>query len=246
MVRHLFLSFFSPPVTPFLLRFPTDKCVRPVLLFASFPEGCHLEADKWPNIMWGDEEQKLMGRLPHAIRLASQEGASLIVFGTGSSERDGVIEGRYGMNYLLDRQVTLHNAPCDTGSFLSFYCLNSFSRARSVSSRSSQSLIPIRESRNTVQELQRARALFEEAGCTRVILVSSPTHLPRCLRDACIIFAHSDPGNNGGGDDDGGDGAAPPDRRWRPVLLASPCDTSYAGAGPADVAVVEPPHRGDR
>lgn len=31
---------------------------------------------------------------------------------------------------------------------------------------------------------------------------------------------------------------------WRPVILASPSGTSYAGYGPDDVVVVEPPHRG--
>lgn len=32
---------------------------------------------------------------------------------------------------------------------------------------------------------------------------------------------------------------------WRPIILASPSGTSYAGYGPGDVAIVEPPHRGD-
>lgn len=32
---------------------------------------------------------------------------------------------------------------------------------------------------------------------------------------------------------------------WRPVILASPSGTSYADYGPGDVAIVEPPHRGD-
>eukprot|EP00611_Tribonema_gayanum_P024598 TRINITY_DN5471_c2_g1_i1.p1 TRINITY_DN5471_c2_g1~~TRINITY_DN5471_c2_g1_i1.p1 ORF type:complete len:145 (-),score=37.69 TRINITY_DN5471_c2_g1_i1:41-418(-) len=34
---------------------------------------------------------------------------------------------------------------------------------------------------------------------------------------------------------------------WAPsVLLCSPCDTCWPGSSPSDVAIVEPPHRGDR
>lgn len=33
-------------------------------------------------------------RLPHAVKLAWEEGACVVVLGTGASERDGVLEGR--------------------------------------------------------------------------------------------------------------------------------------------------------
>lgn len=108
--------------------------------------------------------------------------------------------------------------------------------------------------------------------------MSSPTHLPRCLRDACSLWLdpqHQPPpraegaapptaaaeraGNAGAADhgekrDQGrlAEGGGGENRRrrqrrsWRPLVLASPSDTSYAGYGPDDVAIVEPPHRGDR
>ena len=63
---------------------------------------------------------------------------------------------------------------------------------------------------------------------TNVVLVSSPTHLPRCLRDAQAAFAAE---------------------RWLarpPTVLGGASDTSYSGARAADVAIVEPPHRPDR
>lgn len=32
---------------------------------------------------------------------------------------------------------------------------------------------------------------------------------------------------------------------WRPLILASPCHTSFEGYGPEDLVIIEPPHRGD-
>lgn len=155
--------------------------------------------------------------------------------------------------------------------------------------------------------------------------MSSPTHLPRCLRDACSLWLDDDDDDEISGDmldaqdpppertseeirrqdlpipagmspyatvgnangfptatawstttegttDDGSDAEEvdqeidnsdeadehgeeqeeaerrrrPRRRRpWRPLILASPSGTNYADYGAADVAVVEPPHRGD-
>lgn len=114
-----------------------------------------------------------------------------------------------------------------------------------------------------------------QENCDRVILVSSPTHLPRCLRDACSLWLdpqhrpppggdgatptagerpeNADTMARGGRDKDGrrGENGGGEKRRrrrqpWLPLVLASPSDTNYAGYGPDDVAIVEPPHRGDR
>lgn len=129
-----------------------------------------------------------------------------------------------------------------------------------------------------------ARTFWQE-NCDRVILVSSPTHVPRCLRDACSAWLNSSHHDSlpkdgapstrgehvelvgimehGNGEDEGdwvgsgGEEAAKRNeeedkerrrqrlRPWRPVILASPSGTSYADYGPGDVAIVEPPHRGD-
>ncbi len=63
----------------------------------------------------------------------------------------------------------------------------------------------------------------------RVILVSSPTHLPRCLRDACAIYGED-------GDMSG----------LLRELYAAPSVTGYPGYTADDVAIFEPPHRPDR
>ncbi|CAM9225138.1 unnamed protein product [Scytosiphon promiscuus] len=273
--------------------------------------GCHLGAKRWRNIMWGDERLQRLGRLPHGVKLAWEEGACVVVLGTGASERDGVLEGRFALDYLTSNWERLREfreafAGVDTGDMWNVV---------------QPTLVAEVRSQNTQQELEEAGRLFRKENCDRVILVSSPTHLPRCLRDACSLWLDGNEGVSGdapdaagaqrasdlpptgidegghhrqhpvtaespfatvgsanglraagatttegpihggseadadGGEDGGGDDGGVPEkgrrrgasrrRPWRPVILASPSGTNYADYGAADVAVVEPPHRGD-
>lgn len=108
--------------------------------------------------------------------------------------------------------------------------------------------------------------MFPQEGCDRIILVSSPTHLPRCLRDASSLWLEppalnpnascpttqgaaclEEPSTAGDGIESNCDNIEERLRnQWRPLLLASPSDTSFADFGPEDVAIAEPPHRPDR
>merc|ERR1711879_250142 len=83
------------------------------------------------------------------------------------------------------------------------------------------------ETQNTDQEAEAALRVFERKKCDQAILVSSPTHLPRCLACACNVVERA-PALFGGG------------------IYASPSQTCYDNAFARDVVVVEPPHRGDR
>ena len=86
------------------------------------------------------------------------------------------------------------------------------------------------ESMNTVEELGNGGEIFSRHGVERVVLVSSPSHIVRCLRDAASIFQRDD------------------DRfsEYRFRIFANPSYTCYEGTDPDDVVVVEPPHRPDR
>ena len=85
------------------------------------------------------------------------------------------------------------------------------------------------KSQNTVEEITNAADIFLEMDVERVILVSSPSHVVRALRDATDLFAR----NNRFA-------------RYQDNVLASPSVTCYEGSTPADVVVIEPPHRPDR
>jgi len=180
--------------------------------------GCHLQADGWESIVWGEPPEQL-GRLPHAALLAWEERASLacLCFGTGASQAaDGTLEGEYTLRTLRARVGQLSEFSAFDGVPLDELAalLQSVCVAETVS-------------QNTVQEVREGLTRFALAGCKRAVLVSSPTHLPRCLACACAV-EEADPNLFDGS------------------VWASPCDTSYKGYDARDVVVVEPPHRGDR
>ena len=179
--------------------------------------GCHLQATGWESIIWGDESAQLLGRVPQAVLLAHREDANLVVFGTGGSiAADGTLEGDFTLKYLFDN----------------FHRLAAFEAFRSIDigllEQKMKTCARLElHSRNTMEELDLCGEMFAQAHIARVILVSSPTHLSRCLRDASWLYAKQK-------------------RPFRSHLFACPSDTSYAGCGPLDVAIIEPPHRGDR
>lgn len=180
--------------------------------------GCHVDADGFDSVVWGSPPERL-GRLPHAALLAWEERDNLacITMGTGASRTvEGVLEGDHALALLLERLPQLvgfhafRDVPLDELELL---------LRRTGSSETS--------SENTSQEVRSALQHFEAMGVKRAVLVSSPTHLPRCLACACAV-AEQEPSLFSGS------------------MWASPSMTSYEGFGAVDVVVVEPPHRGDR
>lgn len=177
--------------------------------------GCHLSADNWTRIVWGQPPNEL-GRLPHAVLLAWKKQAKVVVFGTGASEMDGLKECEYTLKYLWDRWSDLSQ----------FEQLKDVPLGQAMKLMRAVSVLDT-ETQNTDQEVTAALRVFDSQACEQAFLVSSPTHLPRCLACACKVV-EQDPTLFKGG------------------IFASPCDTCYDGCSSQDVVVVEPPHRGDR
>jgi hypothetical protein len=178
--------------------------------------GCHLGAMNWRGIMWGNPPDEL-GRITKAVSVALQEEAAVMVFGTGASELEGKKEGEYTRDYMLEFFPTL-------GEFSAFKGID-LEKARDL-----MAAISVVEctSQNTRQEMEAASRIFLEHDVEKVILVSSPTHISRCIRDALVVF-HD-----------------PRLARLRKHLYAAASDTSYLGGRVDDVVIFEPPHRGDQ
>lgn len=180
--------------------------------------GCHLEAESWEDIVWGVPPTQL-GRLPHAVLLAWEERAHIksVVCGTGASRAtDGRLEGQYTVDLLFERLERLRE-------FDSFKAIP----LPQLASLLKKVVVPDVISQNTIEEVEVGLKLFAEAHCHKAVLVSSPTHLPRCLACACKVETEQPELFDGS-------------------VWASPSDTSYHNFSPSDVVVVEPPHRGDR
>ena len=195
--------------------------------------GCNLHIENWRYVAWGDPPHEL-GRIPQGILTALEMDASVIVFGTGASEKtfhlgesekagQSLAEGEYSLEYLKCHFAELANfeplkAHFETSSETSL--------REWVMSRLELDL----DSMNTVEELGNGGEIFNRHEVERVVLVSSPSHIVRCLRDAASIFHNPDERFS--------------DYRFR--IFANPSYTCYEGTGPDDVVVVEPPHRPDR
>ena len=178
--------------------------------------GCHLGALNWRGIMWGNPPDE-MGRIPKAVSVALQEDADVMVFGTGASEKAGKKEGEYTRDYMLDK-------------FLELSAFSWFSDTALKEARARLAAISICEccSQNTLEEMEEAARIFKKKGVQKIILVSSPTHISRCIRDALVVL-HT-----------------PELSGLRRHLYAAASDTSYLGGRVEDVVIFEPPHRGDQ
>lgn len=138
--------------------------------------GFNLHAENWENIVWG-KPPFFLGRVPKGVLVALEEKADIMVFGTGASEKDGKKEAEYTRNYLVEH----------------FSELAKFSAFRNIILEEAKKIIGEiskleLKSQNTVQEISYAGEIFKEVGVGKIILVSSPAHSPRCLRDALAII----------------------------------------------------------
>lgn len=137
--------------------------------------GCHLFAKEWENIVWGNPEKGILGRIPKGIELAYREDANLIFWGTGASEKDGAKEAEYTFRYAVSH-----------GSELSYF--------QGLKSKEIEKILRPwsfidTETQNTPQEVDRAVEVCKEKRIERLILVSSPTHIARCHQRAMVLKA---------------------------------------------------------
>ncbi len=187
--------------------------------------GFNLNAERWESVAWGEPPDQA-GRVPMGVFVALSEQADVMVFGSGASTRDGLLESEATARLMRDRFDEL-------AGFSIFESYLPVMKKSDTSCRYRQRIESILHldtvSRNTREEIAHAGRIFVDQGVERVILVSSPTHLPRCLRDACTIYEV--------------DGEL---SRLRHGLYAAPSVTGYAGHTAADVVIFEPPHRPDR
>ncbi|MEK7101814.1 MAG: ElyC/SanA/YdcF family protein [Patescibacteria group bacterium] len=140
--------------------------------------GCHLQAEGWENIIWGNPEKGILGRVPKGIFEALKWNSDIMIFSTGASEKNGVKEGKYIFQYALQRlEEMISLIPDPTMD------LRAFVQERARLELSSQ---------NTREEVLASARLAHAEGIERLVLVSSPSHILRAHKDA-ISALGSDP-----------------------------------------------------
>ena len=198
--------------------------------------GCNLNIENWRHVAWGDAPN-LLGRIPQGLLVALQFEAEVIIFGTGASSREfrlgesgsssgKLLEAEYSLEYLRQNFDSLKKFQAFNNEFLN--CQNQRDWACLKEQLLSRIVLDVK-SQNTVEEIKSASNVFLKQDIEQVVLVSSPSHIVRCLRDATSVFCEDNRLS-----------------KLRNFLYACPSTTCYEGTTPADVVVVEPPHRPDR
>lgn len=140
--------------------------------------GCHLQAEAWEDITFGDPQNGRLGRVPKGILEALKWNATTVVFSTGASERDGLKEGEYVYRETVKRSEQLA----------------ALAGMRAPDFREWLEKVHILEltSQTTRQEIHASARLAKTRGESQIVLVSSPTHIMRCHQAALSVLG-SDP-----------------------------------------------------
>jgi hypothetical protein len=173
--------------------------------------GCHLETKNWEAIVFGDELHE--GRATSGIAESLQQKAAFIIWGSGASEKEGMKESEY----TFARTLGTHLEPLARYFGLPPGELSDYLK--------SKSLLQLEE-KNTADEIRSALALCRDRQIEKLVLISSPTHIARCLQESCKLKMQE------------------PYRNIRIYARAS--DVCFEKTTPHDVLIIEPPHRTDR
>jgi hypothetical protein len=174
--------------------------------------GCHVETKNWDGIMFGDELSQ--GRVSSGVEEALRQKAGLIIWGSGASiTREGILESQY--TFLQATHVHLDSLAQKMGlscsKLLKFLTKISFLEPKA---------------QNTKEEIRSALEICSERKIKKLVLISSPTHIARCLQEACKQKTAG---------------------KYRNILIyARASDVCFVNSTPEDVFIVEPPHRTDR
>jgi hypothetical protein len=185
----------------------------------------HLEAAGWEGLVWGDPALGLMGTLPKLVQIILtqdvHEPIEKIIMYTGPSHKDGLDENSYAIKFLCDHfdQLVLFPQLKPLIEKLSDEQLQGLRRMIN-------DIVQGPELVNSFSEVTTVATFFQEHGITKVYQIAVASHAPRCLQlQAMARYNHQ----------------IPAEQLWYSVAA----DTTFMGTTPADVVVVEPPHRGD-
>ena len=184
------------------------------MALAVLVHGLHVDSKDWDHLVWGRPLEGLLGRAAQGIVEAVRQNADLIVWGTGASERGGLKESQYTFNLARMRADQLTRI---TQKYWRTSSLVRYLDRVSVVDTTTQ---------NTAQEAEAAVRLCMERGIDSLMLVSTPSHVPRCFRDAQAAKKRL--------------------RASKLRIYATAADTYYPDEEMNDVVILEVPHRPDR
>lgn len=185
----------------------------------------HLGAKNWQQLVWGDPASDKFGSATQfACTLlgipANHEVRSIIY--SGPSAKDGLTEGAYTKQLLIDRIDRLSDFPS-----IKERLHNLTQPEVDVFERRIRGLVTGPVITNTLDEVRCAARYFREMGVTEAVYqIAAASHAPRCLQNQLLVRSS---------------GAIPAHQPW--YVISS--DICFSGTEQKDVLILEPPHRGD-
>lgn len=177
--------------------------------------GCHLEAEDWQRIVFGDEHH--LGRVPTGIIEAFKHNAELIFWGTGASWK------LTNKGKMHESEYTYHRT---LGSELHQVAEKVQRSAEEIAAYVKKVSVIDTKTQNTNEEIKAALDECIKRKIDSLILVSSPTHIARCLQTACIVQEQA--------------------KHKLPITIyATFSETCFYKTKAENVKIIEPPHRGD-
>jgi hypothetical protein len=185
----------------------------------------HLESRDWERLVWGDPSEDKLGTATQFVKTlldipVDQEVVSVIF--NGPSTKDGLTEGAFTKQYLLDRISTLRE----------FRSLRPrldrlTAQEHTILLDRLQGIIVGPVIKNTFEEVEHGATLLNQGRVAdNVLQIAAASHAPRCLQYQIIARRN---------------GVIPKSQPW--YIL--PSETCFSGTEMEDVVILEPPNRGD-
>lgn len=184
--------------------------------------GYHVQARQWRDVVWGEPHRNRLGRVPRAVLTALAQPDPILLLGTGADAGDGALESEHTLDFARTHRADLYGPAGDHLAVLperARLLVDDLLDGRSVCERTSTT---------TRTEVAAALEVGLRSRARHLTLVSSPTHVARCLQTALTLL----------GDD-------PRYARFAGRVSAVASETTVTGRGPGDVVVLEPQTRRD-
>jgi hypothetical protein len=186
----------------------------------------HLETIAWEDLVFGIPGQDKLGDLSTLVRvllsLEPSEELASIVIGCGPSYRDGLSEGEYTKQFLLDNFDRLREF-ARLQPLLASLTDEQLRRLRAIF----EAIIVTHEIKNTVAEIEVAAGIFVEKQVEKVVQICAASHASRCIKEQAVARSH---------------GMINKNQLWQTVTT----EVCYSDTTPEDVCVIEPLHRRDQ
>lgn len=179
--------------------------------------GCHLQAvingKNWETIAFGGDYPTLEGRVVKGLEQVVEFNASTIIFGTGASSHDNVVESLYTKKRTLRMLGSIAKV------------LRLTSEEKSFLKKRIQGSILDKKSMNTKSEVRAAYQYCFDKGISKLVVVSSSWHTLRAHKEALDFRREMQSAGY---------------KHFTEIIAVASHDCTE------DVAISEPPHRGDR